>query len=621
MAIAVVKLQDDFSGPAATVAKSSGRMRDSMGQFAKSAQGIGPAMTGAAGKMSAFDKSTTKLGKGISNLDFSGLTSWFTHGLAGGQSMTSMFTGLAGAIDPVSLALKVGTLELEVFAAAAAGVVVGLAGMMLTAIGVNEKAREMNTRLQALTGDAKGTTAMIDALAASMAGAFTPGQLKTFAASLAAAGYQGEALKSAIEAVASATALMGAEGGAAAQTLLSKIQELSSTGQKLSLNARTLKQLAEMGISAQDLATQLHKPVDELKNVSLAGKDAQAAIEAILKAKGAEALKDKAISLSAISAAFGANISEIFKGLDSEIKPFMTELKNLVGTFGKGTGGSSLLASAVKAILVPAFRIATVALKAIHSGEALLINWFLRAAIAWKKFTGATLAGSIVRGIIMVIVAAAAICVTTIGILAAGFAALMIPVIAVAGALALVPIAFMAVMAGAKKLGAAVGSAISGVVAVLAGWAGQAYAAASNFIQGLVQGIMAGAGAVIGAVSSLASGAVGAFKGALGIHSKSTVMMKMGGFINQGLSHGMANDNGAVAGAAQDMAGGVVAGASGGGAKASGCGKGGGGVTINIQPGAVVIQGAGSSGEALTLTEDALALLLERVALARGLAA
>jgi hypothetical protein len=47
-------------------------------------------------------------------------------------------------------------------------------------------------------------------------------------------------------------------------------------------------------------------------------------------------------------------------------------------------------------------------------------------------------------------------------------------------------------------------------------------------VAGLVQGIQAGAGAVIAAVSGLASSALGAFKGALGIHSPSKVMLEHG---------------------------------------------------------------------------------------------
>ena len=46
----------------------------------------------------------------------------------------------------------------------------------------------------------------------------------------------------------------------------------------------------------------------------------------------------------------------------------------------------------------------------------------------------------------------------------------------------------------------------------------------------------------------------------------------------------------------------------------------GGGMSITLAAGAIQITGVGSSGEALSLTDSALSLMLERWALSRGLA-
>jgi hypothetical protein len=65
-------------------------------------------------------------------------------------------------------------------------------------------------------------------------------------------------------------------------------------------------------------------------------------------------------------------------------------------------------------------------------------------------------------------------------------------------------------------------------VDALSGLTDGAGSAASNFIAGLVGGIQAGIGSVIAAVSGLASGALAAFTGALGIKSPSTIMLEHG---------------------------------------------------------------------------------------------
>ena len=72
------------------------------------------------------------------------------------------------------------------------------------------------------------------------------------------------------------------------------------------------------------------------------------------------------------------------------------------------------------------------------------------------------------------------------------------------------------------------------------------------------------------------------------------------------------------AGAATGAAGGAASMGGGGGAPPSVGGGGGGGLTVQVMPGAIVIQG-GSGDAATTLTENALALIFERVALTQGL--
>ncbi len=61
----------------------------------------------------------------------------------------------------------------------------------------------------------------------------------------------------------------------------------------------------------------------------------------------------------------------------------------------------------------------------------------------------------------------------------------------------------------------------------------------ANIVQGLANGIRSAIGWVTDAVSSVASGAIAAFKGLLGIHSPSRVFAELGGFTMAGLGEGL----------------------------------------------------------------------------------
>ena len=608
MAIAVVKLDDQFSAPAAAVVASSGRMRDSMGQFARQERSDSGSLQGAitktSGKMTAFEKSCAKTGKQVSSLNFSGLTDFFVKGAAGGESMTSMMSGLGAAIDPVTLGITVATAELEVMIGVVIGAGVALAGLMAAAIGFNESARESTTRLTALTGDGKATKAMLDGIAASMGGAFNTSQLVPFATKLAAAGYQGRALEDAVRAVANATAIMGDEGGAAAQTMMARMQEATLAGTKFELSTRVLNQFAAMGVSATDIAKELGKSPEQLNKMSLKGAEVQKAIENILQAKGADALAEKAISLGQIMSNLQAGIASAFNSPEvmAATKEFMTALADLGSAFGKGSAGAGGLAGIIKGILVPAFHYASVAIVAIHFGISTLINWFLKAAIAFNQFKQTTIGAAVIKvaiagivGVMGALVAIVGIVGAVIGIVFLAAASVVAPVVAVVLGVAS---AFGAVAAGAYLLYGAVSSAIGGAIGYLSNLGKGATDAASNFIGGLVGGITAGTGAVVTAITGLASSAIGAFKDAMGIHSPSTVMKIQGQFMGAGVAQGMQESSAGVAQAANTMASASVGGAAQGGSKSSGSsGK---SVSITLASGAIQISGVGSSGERLS---------------------
>jgi hypothetical protein len=79
------------------------------------------------------------------------------------------------------------------------------------------------------------------------------------------------------------------------------------------------------------------------------------------------------------------------------------------------------------------------------------------------------------------------------------------------------------------------------------------YAIAANFVEGLIQGILGGVGRAVEAARNLASSALGAVKGVLGIASPSKALAEMGGHTAAGFAQGLEKGQGQVQGSMQDM--------------------------------------------------------------------
>ena len=622
MAVATVKLTDELTPAANTAAASTGRLRNEMGQFVKGAQGMGAQTTSMSTKMTAFDKSTAKMGKSISNLNFSGLGDFFAKGALQGKGMTDMIGGLAGAVDPVTLAIKAFTIECEVLIGVAVGATVALGGMMLMAINVTQASTQFANTMQALTGDGKATVAMISSLTAALPQSAS--QIKSWATELAKTGMKGKELETAIKAVASSDAIMR-DGGAGATALLKRLQQIGDTTGKVKFDKRFLNMLESSGVTMQDLAAQTGKSVEELNKMGMKADDVQKAVQNILIKKGKGPLEDMALEWGSISAKLTGGLRSVFAdpAIAAAVKPFMMSVKELFGTFNKGAAGTSLLGSVVKGILVPAFHGATAAIKVLHLVVSTLVNWFLRAAIAFNSFKKTAAGAAIIKGLLIAIgVAAAVIGVVMLvigGIVVAVVGLFLVALLAIPVAIGLVVAAFAGIVAAIVYVGGAVLDFAINAGAALANWASGAVSAASNFIGGLVDGIRSGTGMVIDAITSLAGSAVGALKSALGIHSPSAVMKIQGKFTGAGMAEGLKASAHGVAQAANQMGGAAATGSASG--ASSGQARGGGGgksVSVVVQPGAIVISGAGSSGEALSLTETAVSILFERYALEAG---
>jgi len=454
-------------------------------------------------------------------------------------------------------------------------VVGALAGSMLdamgAAIGMVEGGARIKATFDALAGGkaaGAATLKMISDLSAKLP--FTTGQIREWAQSLMAAGLQGEALKSALEAVAAAQALMGdsgaaaaqnmmkqlAEGGKAAETLLKGIQE----GSKKSAAA-----LAEMGLSSKDLADALGMTPEKFAKAKISAEQMNKAIQDALKKKGQGPLDEMMGSWPVIMAKVKAGLMSLLGDLGPAVKPFMAEVKKLFEAFYKGGSVITFLKPIFTAVFSTLFSWATRAVSAVRAVMDALLN--------------STKAGGMLSGAIAVLKGAWAGIVAIFGAVKAGampiievfkkifsnaavldglkaiFTTLAVVIGAVAIAIAVVA-AVVATVAGG--IAAAVGGIVaafalaaegistfvSSAVGVLEGLVSAAGEVGSNMVAGLVDAITGGIGAAVGAVVNMVKGVIDAARGAADAHSPSRKMIGLVGKpLGQGVHVGMTAEN------------------------------------------------------------------------------
>lgn len=88
----------------------------------------------------------------------------------------------------------------------------------------------------------------------------------------------------------------------------------------------------------------------------------------------------------------------------------------------------------------------------------------------------------------------------------------------------------------------AVSGGISRAYSAVSGWVGNMVSAGRNFVMGFVNGITGAIGSAVSAAANLAKKALGAAKSALGIHSPSRMMAKVGMFTAVGMANGISDN-------------------------------------------------------------------------------
>jgi len=421
-----------------------------------------------------------------------------------------------------------------------------------------------------------------------------------------------DALEKLTVAAASAEAL--AKGGGEAFTkLYQQAKVAGETGAKMSIPFKKLEsQLVGMGLNVDDLSSAMGmssaKLVSGLKAGTIDAKKFGDAMQEAVTKKGAGPLENMALTTANLGKLLQEYLGDLFEDMGKDIKPFLAEVKSLFSILdSKANPSGKALKEGIEAFFKNVFAQATKVVPMIKHFLLDVIIYGLKAYIAIKPIIGwfkqlgqnqtvmSALTGAMkVLGVILLVIGAAVAAVVLV--LLAAWAASVVLVV------------------GVYALIAAFGEFITGVGKSIVEWVSGAASAASDFVMGLVNGIKNGTGMVIEAVTALGSSAIGGLKKVLGIASPSKVMMQLGGHTATGFTEGLDNAGPQVQAAAGAMAGGAIAGAGGAASAPAASGGGGGGSNINV---VINVDGGGKSWQ--EVTEEAFAILLERLALQGGM--
>lgn len=398
-------------------------------------------------------------------------------------------------------------------------------------------------------------------------------------------------------------------GGEAFELMYKKIAASQATGQALKIPLKGLGSLADMGLRVDDVAKAMGISAAELGSQLAAGTvDAKRFGDALQKSlvdKGAARVADAATDLENVWARAKESVSKFFE--DIEIGPFATEVAKLFGILDAGTDTGKILKSGVAGFFKEVLALATKAVPVVREflteliiGGAAAYDTLLPVAQAIRNFAASDAGQLAIDGItsaLKLMAIAAGVVLVTLG-----------AVVALVGG----------TVAALAQLGVAIVAAGGLIIEALAGWQVAAVNAGNDFVRGLVSGIVGGLPSVVGAVQGLASSATNAFTSAMGIASPSKVMAGLGEHLGGGVAAGVESSAGTVESATQGMAASAVGGVEAA-TPSSSSASGGGGITVTIEPGAIVIQG-GASASVSDLTEQAVAMIFERLASAQGLA-
>lgn len=599
-----VSLADHMSGPAQAASKSISELGKSLSETSKHATE----------SHSLFSKMSEGFVKVVEPAEvlkgaFEGVSAGFKSFVSGVKSgeAKEMVAGIAESMAGLAQLLDLVIPGLGQLAAAAikvggafASMTVGLlqSGAEL-AIEATMAKLSMVSMFAALGGGQEAgekTEEMLSDLSAQIG--ITKEALAPFTKSFMAMGIEGtEALKKVTLAAISAQAIMGDPAAAHSfENLTKKIQVASQTGHGLKIPAKGLGSLADMGIRVDEVAKRMNVSskalADQLKAGTVDAAKFGDALQDALIEKGKGPLDRMGSSMANLKKMFGQSIDDMFEDMGTAIEPFLAQVKDMLGIFSQSTNSGKAMKAGIGGAFTFIFGVATKAILPIKHFFLDLVIVSLKTYILVKKHWLSVQATMMDFGVVVKGVADS-----------------------------------FAFFLKAVDFVVALDESLTSMVDKVSGLYDDMSAAGSSFVDGFVNGIKDGIARAGQAASDLGAAAKKGVKDFLGISSPSKEMYQLGGYTSEGFSGGLNAGTPKVAEASKQMGAATVSGATSGlrasdyatkpGTGATG-GESGAGTAVNggIH---ITIQAPNGVTNAIELTETAVAILFERLALQQGL--
>lgn len=543
------------AGIAAKTGYKAGDVRRAMAAQAKEAADAAKAAEKLAAKAAKAGDATKATGTEAA--DAAEKTAALSDALGKQATSATQASGSVGSLQKVLGMLgpegQAAAVAIGLFALVAAAVVGVIAKVVSTAIEASQAVTQLQTSFGAYfgTGVAGGAkfSAELDKIAAKLP--YTTAKIRDMAKPLIDARLRGAQLARAIEAVAAATAMAGESGGAAATNLIKSLAAGARLNQAVWISPDVIEQFAAAGIGAEVLARELGITEKRLQLSTVKASVLGDVLQRVLIKQGAGSLALVGQSLSSMWSKVEEGFTSAFSGMGDIIAPFMKELQSLASEFFKGSTAAKATGGVLRAVLEPAFKFATKAVRELHIGLLYLEIAALTAYISLRPTIAAVERLGVVGTLLKAVLITMGIVAAVVAVLVTGLAIAMflvaLPFIIAAVAIGLVIYALYriasaivgaagTVAAGARSIGASIVGALQTAAEALATFPLQAAKAGLAFVAGLVQALFTGQGPVADAVKGLASSAVTALFGALKIRSPSRVAAQAGGYFVQGFT-------------------------------------------------------------------------------------
>lgn len=423
------------------------------------------------------------------------------------------------------------------------GAVVGaVAQLTAYAIKAADAARSQRLLAEGATGSAQAAQelqAQIQKLGSTTGN--SEAALQKMGNSLALAGLKGDALRTALDAVAIASSAAGEAAG-------EKLKGIAEEAQKAGHFMLTAAKLEGTGLSLDDvagaLAKNLHISLAQAKEKLASGSlDLQKGLDAMdeaVKAKFGKIAQAQALSFSHQMEKLHTDVAGLFSGL--KLEGFLAGLHSILSIFDQQTASGKALKAILEKVIQPiidglaaAMPYVSIFFKGMIIGALLLYIEVKKLANALgdvfggssmtkaEKMKTAMYAGVAVFGLMVAAVVGLTL---AIGALLAATTLLAV----IISLPFLIPIALIGLLVYAVYN---LVEAFSTIELPDLGTAGD------NMVEGLVNAIKGGVGSVIAAVTDLGTSAMTAFKNVLGIHSPSKVFAEYGAYTAEGFAQGV----------------------------------------------------------------------------------